>query len=65
MNLPACADELFPQDIASTLKSRLTFTEAIESPAMSLMRAVTVSLNCFLYGTAGRKDKFYPALPQS
>jgi hypothetical protein len=29
--------ELFPQDIASMLKSRLTFKEAIESPGYSLM----------------------------
>ena len=37
MNLPAFTDELFPQDIASMLKSRLTFKEAIESPDQSLM----------------------------
>jgi hypothetical protein len=30
-------DELFPQDIASMLKARLTFKEAIESPDQSLM----------------------------
>jgi hypothetical protein len=29
--------ELFPQEIASMLKSRLTFKEAIESPDHSLM----------------------------
>jgi hypothetical protein len=32
VSLPAFTDELFPQDIASMLKSRLTFKEAIESP---------------------------------
>jgi len=37
VNLPAFADELFPQDIAAMLKGRLTFKEAIESPAFSLM----------------------------
>jgi MinD-like ATPase involved in chromosome partitioning or flagellar assembly len=37
VNLPAFADELFPQDIATMLKGRLTFKEAIESPAFSLM----------------------------
>jgi cellulose biosynthesis protein BcsQ len=37
VNLPAFIDELFPQDIAAMLKSRLTFKEAIESPAFSLM----------------------------
>ena len=37
VSLPAFADELFPQDIASMLKSRLTFREAIESPDHSLM----------------------------
>ena len=37
VNLPAFTDELFPQDIASMLKSRLTFKEAIESPDQSLM----------------------------
>src|SRR6478672_6836182 len=37
VNLPAFTDELFPQDIASMLKSRLTFKEAIESPDHSLM----------------------------
>ena len=37
VNLPAFSDELFPQDIASMLKSRLTFKDAIEAPAMSLM----------------------------
>jgi hypothetical protein len=37
VNLPAFVDELFPQDIAAMLKSRLTFKEAIESPAFSLM----------------------------
>jgi CobQ/CobB/MinD/ParA nucleotide binding domain len=36
-SLPAFTDELFPQDIASMLKSRLTFKEAIESPDQSLM----------------------------
>jgi hypothetical protein len=35
--LPAFVDELFPQDIAAMLKGRLTFKEAIESPAFSLM----------------------------
>jgi hypothetical protein len=30
VSLPAFNDELFPQDIASMLKSRLTFKEAIE-----------------------------------
>ena len=33
VNLPAFSDELFPQDIASMLKSRLTFKDAIEAPA--------------------------------
>ena len=37
VSLPAFTDELFPQDIASMLKSRLTFKEAIESPDQSLM----------------------------
>jgi hypothetical protein len=37
VNLPAFTDELFPQDIASMLKSRLTFKDAIEAPTMSLM----------------------------
>jgi CobQ/CobB/MinD/ParA nucleotide binding domain len=37
VNLPAFVDELFPQDIAAMLKSRLTFKEAIDSPAFSLM----------------------------
>ena len=37
VNLPAFTDELFPQDIASMLNSRLTFKEAIESPNQSLM----------------------------
>jgi hypothetical protein len=37
VNLPAFVDELFPQDIATMLKGRLTFKEAIESPAFSLM----------------------------
>ena len=37
VNLPAFADELFPQDIAAMFKGRLTFKEAIESPAFSLM----------------------------
>ena len=37
VNLPAFTDELFPQDIAGMLKSRLTFKEAIESPDQSLM----------------------------
>jgi hypothetical protein len=37
VNLPAFTDELFPQDIAAMLKSRLTFKDAIESPALSLM----------------------------
>ena len=37
VNLPAFVDELFPQDIAAMLKGRLTFKEAIESPAFSLM----------------------------
>ena len=37
VNLPAFTDELFPQDIASMLNSRLTFKEAIESPNHSLM----------------------------
>ena len=37
VNLPAFVDELFPQDIAAMLKERLTFKEAIESPAFSLM----------------------------
>jgi len=37
VSLPAFTDELFPQDIASMLKSRLTFKEAIESPDHSLM----------------------------
>ena len=37
VSLPAFTDELFPQDIASMLKSRLTFKEAIESPDYSLM----------------------------
>ena len=36
VNLPAFTDELFPQDIASMLKSRLTFKEAISSPDQSL-----------------------------
>jgi hypothetical protein len=31
VSLPAFTDELFPQDIASMLKARLTFKEAIES----------------------------------
>jgi hypothetical protein len=34
---PAFSDELFPQDIAGMLKSRLTFRDAIEAPALSLM----------------------------
>src|SRR6201987_1155091 len=37
VSLPAFTDELFPQDIASMLKSRLTFKEAIESSDHSLM----------------------------
>ena len=37
VNLPAFTDELFPQDIASMLKSRLTFKEAIASPDQTLM----------------------------
>jgi hypothetical protein len=37
VNLPAFTDELFPQDIAGMLKSRLTFKDAIEAPALSLM----------------------------
>jgi hypothetical protein len=37
VNLPAFTGELFPQDIASMLKSRLTFKDAVESPALSLM----------------------------
>ena len=37
VSLPSFTDELFPQDIASMLKSRLTFKEAIESPDHSLM----------------------------
>ena len=37
VSLPAFTDELFPQDIASMLKSRRTFKEAIESPDQSLM----------------------------
>jgi CobQ/CobB/MinD/ParA nucleotide binding domain len=37
VSLPAFTDELFPQDIAAMLKSRLTFKEAIESPDQSLM----------------------------
>ena len=37
VTMPAFPDELFPQDIASMLKSRLTFREAIESPDHSLM----------------------------
>ena len=37
VSLPTFTDELFPQDIASMLKSRLTFREAIESPDHSLM----------------------------
>jgi hypothetical protein len=32
VSLPTFTDELFPQDIASMLKSRLTFKEVIESP---------------------------------
>ena len=30
-------DELFPQDIATMLKGRLTFKDAIEAPVLSLM----------------------------
>ena len=37
VNLPAFTDELFPQDIASMLKSRLTFKEAIASPDQTFM----------------------------
>jgi hypothetical protein len=37
VSLPAFTDELFPQDIAEMLKSRLTFKDAIEAPALSLM----------------------------
>jgi hypothetical protein len=37
VNLPAFVDELFPQDIAAMLKGRLTFKEAIDSSAFSLM----------------------------
>lgn len=37
ISLPAFTDELFPQDIASMLADRLTFKEAIESPAFTLM----------------------------
>jgi hypothetical protein len=37
VNLPAFSDELFPQDVAAMLKARLTFKDAIESPAFSLM----------------------------
>ena len=37
ISLPAFNDELFPQDIASMLKGRLTFKDAIESPALTLM----------------------------
>jgi hypothetical protein len=37
VSLPAFTDELFPQDIAGMLKSRLTFKDAIETPALSLM----------------------------
>jgi hypothetical protein len=35
--MPAFTDGLFLQDIASMLKSRLTFKEASESPDQSLM----------------------------
>jgi hypothetical protein len=34
VNLPAFTDELFPQDIASMLKSRLTFKDAIENASV-------------------------------
>ena len=37
ISLPAFTDELFPQDIASMLADRLTFKEAIGSPAFTLM----------------------------
>jgi hypothetical protein len=37
ISLPAYTDELFPQDIVSMLTDRLTFKEAIESPAFTLM----------------------------
>jgi hypothetical protein len=35
--LPSYTDELFPQDIATMLKNRLTFKQAIESPDLTLM----------------------------
>jgi CobQ/CobB/MinD/ParA nucleotide binding domain len=37
VDLPAFTDELFPQDVATMLKARLTFKDAIESPTFSLM----------------------------
>jgi hypothetical protein len=37
VTMPAFLDELFPQDIAMMLNGRLTFKDAIESPALSLM----------------------------
>ena len=37
ISLPTFNDELFPQDIASMLKGRLTFKDAIASPALTLM----------------------------
>jgi len=53
VSLPAFTDELFPQDIASMLKSRLTFKEAIVSPDHSLMSRHRLKL---------RKGSFYSRL---
>jgi hypothetical protein len=57
VSLPAFTDELFPQDIASMLKSRLTFKEAIESPDHSGRRLLLIVrksshhllMECFLW----------------
>jgi hypothetical protein len=37
VDLPAFTDELFPQDVATMLKARLTFKDAIDSPTFGLM----------------------------
>src|SRR5271167_1679165 len=59
VSLPAFTDELFPQDIASMLKSRLTFKEAIESPDNSLMsrHRLKVAQREFLEQNAAQQQK--------
>jgi Transcriptional activator TraM len=53
ISLPAFTDELFPQDIASMLKSRLTFAEAIETPAPDQSSATGI---LFPVGQPGRMN---------